>query len=60
MGKSEYGLDISAYMASVKTSYTLISPLTLTAGYDWFRADAGMFAMYKDNSEIFVKAKFSF
>ena len=39
MGKSEYGLDISAYMASVKTSYTLISPLTLTAGYDYLSGD---------------------
>jgi hypothetical protein len=39
MGKSEYGLDISAYMASVKASYTLISPLTLTAGYDYLSGD---------------------
>ena len=39
MGKSEYGLDISAYMASVKTSYTLISSLTLTAGYDYLSGD---------------------
>jgi len=29
-------------------------------GYDWFNGDKGMFGMYKDNSEVWFKAKCSF
>lgn len=49
-----------AFFIRFNADYNLTDEISLTAGYDWFRADAGMFAMYKDNSEIFVKAKFSF
>lgn len=49
-----------AFFIRFNADYLLTDQITLTAGYDWFRADAGTFAMYKDNSEVFIKAKFSF
>lgn len=49
-----------AFFIRFNADYLLTDQITLTAGYDWFNADKGTFAMYKDNSEVFVKAKFSF
>ena len=61
---SSYGrIDVAsngAFFIRFNADYQLTDQIALTAGYDWFRANAGMFVMYKDNSEIFVKAKFSF
>lgn len=41
-------------------SYHNPKNIDITLGYDWFRADAGMFALYKDNSEVWGKVKYSF
>ena len=41
-------------------SYSLNDQIELTAGYDYFRADRGMFKMYGKNSEAWVKLKYSF
>lgn len=49
-----------AFFIRFNADYLLTDQISLTAGYDWFNANAGMFEMYKDNSEAFVKAKFSF
>ncbi len=38
-GKNEYGLDISAWMASVKGSYSFSEQWKLTAGYDYLSGD---------------------
>ena len=40
--------------------YDLNDQVSLTAGYDYFHADAGMFAMYSRNSEVWVKLKYGF
>ena len=40
--------------------YDLNDQISLTAGYDCFHADAGMFAMYSRNSEVWVKLKYGF
>ena len=40
--------------------YLLTDQLTLSAGYDWFRAESGTFSMYDSNDECYVKGKFSF
>lgn len=40
--------------------YSLTDQIHLMAGYDWFYGDEGMFSYYQDNSEYWVKAKFSF
>ena len=49
-----------AFFIRFNGDYQLTDDIALTLGYDWFRADAGMFAMYKDNSEIWVKVHFGF
>ena len=40
--------------------YDLNDQISLTAGYDCFHADTGMFAMYSRNSEVWVKLKYGF
>ena len=40
--------------------YALSDEIHLLIGYDWFHGDKGMFGLYKDNSEIWFKAKYSF
>ncbi|QGY47583.1 hypothetical protein GM418_29115 [Maribellus comscasis] len=40
--------------------YSVTDQIHFMAGYDWFNGDNGMFSYYKDNSEYWVKAKFSF
>jgi hypothetical protein len=42
------------------TDYSLTDQIHLTSGYEWVHGDEGMFSYYKDNSEFWVKAKFSF
>jgi hypothetical protein len=42
------------------TSYSLNDQIELTAGYDFFHADSGQFAMYDKNSEAWIKLKYSF
>lgn len=44
----------------ISASYALNDQIELTAGYDFFHADKGKFAMYKQNSEVWLKAKYSF
>lgn len=41
-------------------SYALNDQIEFTAGYDFFHADKGKFAMYRQNSEVWLKAKYSF
>lgn len=40
--------------------YTLADGLHLMAGFDLFAGEAGYFGYYKDNTEFFIKAKYSF
>ncbi|MDD7596421.1 MAG: DUF1302 family protein [Prevotella sp.] len=44
----------------LSTTYSLNDQVELTAGYDYFHADKGMFKMYGKNSEAWVKLKYSF
>ena len=44
----------------LSASYSLNDYIELTAGYDYFHADKGKFAMYSKNSEAWVKMKYSF
>ncbi len=55
-------LDVlnSGSFTRFSADYSLTDQIHLMAGYDWFNGDEGMFSYYKDNSEYFVKAKFSF
>ncbi|MDN4754203.1 hypothetical protein QYZ87_06640 [Porphyromonadaceae bacterium W3.11] len=44
----------------LSASYALNDQVELTAGYDYFNAKKGKFAMYANNSESWVKVKYSF
>jgi hypothetical protein len=40
--------------------YSLTDPIHLCAGVDLFGGEGGMFGIYKDNSEVWIKVKYSF
>jgi len=66
--RSTLGLSAYAYIdmfneasfTRLSADYSLTDQIHFMAGYDWFYGDKGMFSYYKDNSEAWVKAKFSF
>ncbi len=66
--RSTLNLSAYAYVDLINKSlftrfsadYSLTDQIHLMAGYDWFQGDKGMFKYYQDNSEYWVKAKFSF
>lgn len=55
-------VDISnqAFFNRSSIDYSLSDEIKIYLGYDWFHGDSGMFGYYKDNSEIWMKGKFSF
>jgi hypothetical protein len=55
-------MDLSAKGFFNRTSldYSLSDPIHLCAGVDLFGGEGGMFGMYKDNSEVWIKVKYSF
>lgn len=44
----------------LSADYALNDQLHATVGYDLFHADRGSFAVYDNNSEVFIKLKYSF
>ena len=44
----------------LSADYALTDQIHTLVGYDLFHADAGMFAMYDKNSEVWLKLKYSF
>ena len=44
----------------LSADYAINDQLHATIGYDYFHADRGMFIIYKKNSELFFKLKYSF
>ena len=44
----------------LSADYALNDQLHAILGYDFFHADSGMFAVYKKNSEFWVKLKYSY
>lgn len=53
-------LNHKSWFSRFTSSYALNDYIQLLAGYDWFGGNEGMFGVYKHNSEIWVKAKYSF
>ncbi len=55
-------MDLSSKGFFNRTSldYSLSDPIHLSAGVDLFGGDGGMFGLYKDNSEVWIKVKYSF
>ncbi|PID63322.1 MAG: hypothetical protein CR986_00030 [Ignavibacteriae bacterium] len=53
-------LNNSGFFNRFSLDYSLSDEIHLLMGYDHFEGDSGMFGNYKDNSEIWIKAKYSF
>ncbi|NCC99086.1 MAG: hypothetical protein EOL95_05190 [Bacteroidia bacterium] len=55
-----YDITYNSFYNRTSVDYALTDQIHLTGGYDWFHGEKGSFAMYKNNSEYFVKFKYSF
>lgn len=55
-----YDVTNKGFYNRTSADYALTDQVHLMGGYDWFYGDKGSFAFYKNNSEIWIKAKFSF
>ncbi|TAJ06856.1 hypothetical protein DMA11_22305 [Marinilabiliaceae bacterium JC017] len=55
-----YDLNYDGFYSRMAVDYSLSDQIHMLIGYDWFYGDKGKFGMYKDNSEIWVKAKYCF
>ena len=44
----------------LSASYALTDQISTTLGYDYFHADGGRFEIYKKNSELWIKLRYSF
>ena len=55
-----FDLNHKGWFSRFTSSYLLNDHIQLSAGYDWFGGNEGMFGIYKKNSEIWAKAKYSF
>lgn len=54
--------DVSnkGWFSRFAVDYALSDQIHLLAGFDWFGGDKGIFSVYKNNSEVWIKAKYSF
>lgn len=55
-----YDLTYKGWFSRFAADYALNDHIHLSAGYDWFGGNEGMFGTYKHNSEVWAKAKYSF
>ena len=55
-----YDITNAGFFNRTSADYSLSDQIHLLLGYDWFHGNKGMFGYYKDNSELWVKAKYSF
>ncbi|MBE9469342.1 MAG: hypothetical protein IMY72_13640 [Bacteroidetes bacterium] len=55
-------LDVKnmGFFNRTSSDYSLTDEIHIALGYDCFHGDKGMFGMYKNNSEVWFKAKYSF
>lgn len=54
------GLNECDFFMHTSADYSLSDNIHIMTGYDWFYGDSGMFGRYNQNSQMWVKAKFSF
>ncbi len=53
-------LNNSSFFSRFSVDYALTDQIHILAGYDHFEGDKGMFGVFKNNSEVWIKAKYSF
>ena len=54
------GMNHGDFFDRCTVNYALTDELHLSAGIDWFSGNQGMFGQYNENSEFWIKAKYSF
>ncbi|MBR8712211.1 DUF1302 family protein [Porphyromonas levii] len=55
-----FDINHKGWFSRFTSSYALNDYIQLSLGYDWFGGSEGIFGTYKNNSEIWAKAKYSF
>ncbi|MDP8238060.1 MAG: hypothetical protein P9X24_03135 [Candidatus Hatepunaea meridiana] len=55
-----YGINLQDGFNRTSADYALTDELHLVCGVDWFDGSEGMYAQYRDNSEFWIKCKYSF
>ncbi len=55
-----FDISNNSFFNRSSASYALTDQISLTMGYDWIYGGKGSFAIYRNNSEYWVKTKFSF
>lgn len=53
-------LNYGSFFSRFSADYSLTDQIHLFVGYDHFNGEKGNFGVYKDNSEIWIKAKYNF
>ncbi|MDO4789844.1 MAG: hypothetical protein Q3998_02645 [Porphyromonas sp.] len=55
-----FDLNHKGWFSRFIADYALNDNIRLSAGFDWLGGDEGMFGLYENNSEVWIKAKYSF
>ncbi len=55
-----FDLNNSGFFNRFSADYSLSDQIHFMIGYDHFEGDKGMFGIYKNNSEVWLKAQYSF
>lgn len=50
----------NGFFNRISADYSMTDEIHVMIGYDWFYGDNGMLGLYKNNSEVWFKAKYSF
>ena len=53
-------LKEGSFFSRTSADYALSDNIHVSTGVDWFHGDSGTFGHYKENSQVWVKAKYSF
>ena len=54
------GINEGDFFDRTSIDYAISDNIHVSAGLDWFYGENGVFGQYKDNSELWLKAKFNF
>jgi hypothetical protein len=55
-----WSIDENGLFDRIKAEYEVSDALRLSVGADIFCGDDGQFGAYQDNSQVWIKAKYSF
>jgi hypothetical protein len=53
-------LKEGSFFNRTSADYALSDNIHVSLGFDWFQGDGGLFGQYNENSQVWVKAKYSF